>query len=96
MTALGWTRLMAGRLDEAVKWTSRALRERPGFAPALRFHAVSLVELGRLDEARDTVAYLLRLEPGLTASTLRRRAPIFDAKLMNVFLDGLRKAGLPE
>jgi TolB-like protein len=96
MTALGWTDLMAGRLDEAVKWTSRALRERPGFAPALRFHAVSLVELGRLDEARDAVGYLLRLEPGLTASKLRRRAPIFDAKLMNVFLDGLRKAGLPE
>jgi TolB-like protein len=96
MTALGWTHLMAGRLDEAVKWTSRALRERPAFAPALRFHAVSLVELGRLDEARDAVAHLLRLEPGLTASKLRQRAPIFDAKLMNVFLDGLRKAGLPE
>jgi TolB-like protein/tetratricopeptide (TPR) repeat protein len=96
MTALGWTHLMAGRCDEAVEWTSRALRERPAFAPALRFHAVCLVELGRLEEARDTVAYLLQLEPGLTASKLRRRAPIFDEKQMNAFLDGLRKAGLPE
>lgn len=96
MSALGWTYLMAGRCDEAVKWTSRALRERPAFAPALRFHAVCLVELGRLDEARDTVAYLLQLEPGLTTSTLRRRAPIPDVRLMNAFLDGLRKAGLPE
>ena len=96
MTALGWTHLMAGRFNEAVEWTSRALRERPAFAPALRFHAVSLVALGRLEEARDTVAYLLQLEPGLTASKLRERAPIFDPKLMNAFLDGLRKAGLPE
>jgi adenylate cyclase len=96
MSALGWTYLMAGRFDEAVKWTSRALRERPAFAPALRFHAVCLVELGRLDEARDTVAYLLRLEPGLTTSKLRRRAPVFDVKLMNAYLDGLRKAGLPD
>lgn len=96
MTALGWTYMVAGRFDEAVKWTSRALRERPGFAPALRFHAVSLVGLGRLDEARDTVTYLLQLEPGLTASKLRQRAPIFDAQLMDSFVNGLRKAGLPE
>ena len=81
MSALGCTHLMAGRLEEAIKWTSRALRERPTFAPALRFHAVSLVALGRLGEARDTVAYLLQLEPGLTTSKLRRRAPIFDVKL---------------
>jgi hypothetical protein len=87
---------MAGSFDEAVKWTSRALRERPTFAPALRFHAASLVELGRLNEARDAVAHLLRLEPHLTISTLRRRAPVFDAKLMDTFLDSLRKAGLPE
>jgi adenylate cyclase len=96
MSALGCAYLMAGRFDEAFKWTSRALRQRPTFAPALRFHAVCLVELGRLSEARDTVAHLLRLEPCLTISTIRRRAPIFDAKLMNTFLDGLRKAGLPE
>ena len=96
MSALGCAYLMARRFDEAIKWTSRALRERPSFAPALRFHAVCLVELGRLSEARDTVAHLLELEPSLTISTLRRRAPIFDAKLMNAFLEGLRKAGLPE
>ena len=87
---------MAGRFDEAIKWTTRALRERPTFAPALRFHAVCLAELGRLGEARDVVAQLLHLEPGLTISTLRQRVPIFNAKLMNAFLGGLRKAGLPE
>ena len=96
MSALGCAYLMARHFDEAIKWTSRALRERPSFAPALRFHAVCLVELGRLSEARDTVTHLLQLEPRLTISTLRRRAPIFDAKLMNTFLEGLRKAGLPE
>jgi adenylate cyclase len=96
MSALGCAYLMAGRFGEAFEWTSRALRQRPTFAPALRFHAVCLVGLGRLSEAHDTVAHLLRLEPRLTISTLRRRAPIFDAKLMNTFLDGLRKAGLPE
>jgi TolB-like protein/tetratricopeptide (TPR) repeat protein len=95
-SALGLTYLMARRFDEAVAWTSRALRERPAFAPALRFHAAALVELGRLGEARDTVARLLQLEPGLTLSNLRLRAPIFEAKLMDAFLNALRKAGLPK
>ena len=36
------------------------------------------------------------MEPGLTASKLRQRAPIFDAQLMDSFVNGLRKAGLPE
>ena len=87
---------MTGRFDEGVKWTSRALRERPAFVPALRFHAVCLAKLGRLREARDTIARLLQLEPRLTISNLRRRMPISDVKLMNAYLDGLRKAGLPE
>jgi TolB-like protein len=95
MSALGWTHMVAGRFDEAIKWTSRALRDRPAFGPALRFHAASLVGLGRLDEARDTVARLLELEPGLTAAKLRRRAPVFDVGLMDAFVNALRKAGLP-
>jgi TolB-like protein len=96
MSAIGCAYLMARRFDEAINWTARALRERPSFAPALRFHAACLVGLGRMDEARETVAHLLQLEPGLTVSAIRQRAPIFDAGLMNAFIDGLRKAGLPE
>ncbi|GGC82380.1 adenylate/guanylate cyclase domain-containing protein [Chelatococcus reniformis] len=96
MSALGWTCLMAERFDEALEWTSRALRARPTFAPALRFHAVALAEVGRLNEARDAVARLLVLEPGLTASSLRRRAPVPDARLMGIYLEGLRRAGLPD
>jgi len=96
MSAMGFAYLMTGRFDEAIKWTSRALRERPMFAPALRFHAIGLAELGRLSEARDTLEHLLQLEPGLTVSALRQRVPIFDARLMDIFLAGLRKAGLPE
>lgn len=96
MSALGWAHLAAGRFDEAAEWTARALRERPAFAPALRFHAASLVGLARMDEARDTVARLLQLEPGLTASKLRHRAPIFNEKLMEAFLSALCKAGLAE
>ena len=58
-----------------------------------RFPVINLAELGRLDESQETVARLLELEPNLTLSALRGRAPIADPKLMDLFLNGLRKAG---
>jgi tetratricopeptide (TPR) repeat protein len=96
MAALGCACLMSRRFEEGLGWTTRALRERPAFAPALRFHAVCLAELGRLKEARETVDHLLEIEPGLALRTLRERVPIFDAQALDLFLEGLRKAGLPE
>jgi adenylate cyclase len=96
MSAMGCAYLMAGDYGEALDWTRRALRERPTFGPALRFHAASLAELGRLTEAREIIARLLRLEPNLTLSALRDRAPIADPRLMVSFVEALRKAGLPE
>jgi adenylate cyclase len=96
MSAMGCAYLMAGDYGEALDWTRRALRERPTFGPALRFHAASLAELGRLNEAREIIARLLRLEPNLTLSVLRDRAPIGDPRLMASFLEALRRAGLPE
>ncbi|MGO4622963.1 winged helix-turn-helix domain-containing protein [Ensifer sp. 2YAB10] len=96
MSALGCAYMLAARFDEALQWTTRALRARPGFAPALRFHAVCLAELGRPREAHETVEHLLQLEPSVTLDTLRRRVPIYDARLMSAYLDGLRKAGVPE
>jgi TolB-like protein/tetratricopeptide (TPR) repeat protein len=96
MSALGCAYLMSGRFEEGLTWTTRALRERPAFAPALRFHAVCQAELGRLEEARETVDHLIKIEPGLRLATLRQRVPIFDARSLDIFLQGLRKAGLPE
>jgi adenylate cyclase len=95
MAALGCAYMLTGGFEEGLKWTTRALRERPGFAPALRFHAVCLAQLGRSREARETVDHLLQLEPGLDLAVLEQRAPIFDAKLMSFYLDSLRKAGMP-
>jgi adenylate cyclase len=95
MSALGCAYMLTGGFEEGLKWTTRALRERPGFAPALRFHAVCLVQLGRSREACETVDHLLQLEPELDLTVLERRAPIFDAKLLSFYLDSLRKAGVP-
>ena len=52
MSAMGFAYMTLGRFGEALGWTRRALRERPTFGPALRFHAICLAELGRIDEAQ--------------------------------------------
>jgi len=52
MSAMGFAYMTLGLFGEALDWTRRALRERPTFAPALRFHAICLAELGRIDEAQ--------------------------------------------
>jgi adenylate cyclase len=96
MSAMGFAYMTLGRFGEALDWTRRALRERPTFGPALRFRAICLAELGRIDEAQATVARLLELEPSLTLSVLRARVPIRNSRLMDLFINGLRKAGLPE
>jgi TolB-like protein/DNA-binding SARP family transcriptional activator len=96
MSAMGSAYITAGRYDKALDYTRRALRERPTFGPALRLHAVCLVKLGQISEARETLARVLALEPHLTVSVLRERVPINDTRVMDLFLDGLRKAGLPE
>jgi len=84
MSAMGFAYMTVGRFGEALDWTRRALRERPTFGPALRFHAVCLAELGRLSEAHGAVARLLELEPSLTLSVLRARAPIANSRLMEL------------
>jgi Flp pilus assembly protein TadD len=75
MTAMGCAHLMAKEYGEALNWTRRALRERPTFGPALRFHAASLAELGRLNEAsREIIARLLKTGAKLDGSA-RSSAP---------------------
>jgi len=58
--------------------------------------STSLVQLGRIDEARDAVAKLRELAPDVSVSRLRERWPLRDRDTLNMVLDGLRVAGLPE
>jgi adenylate cyclase len=63
-------------------------------ADALKWRAVSLVELGRLEEARAAVQALLAVRPDLTIEVAQR---IFDYLPNNAdHLCALRRAGLPE
>ena len=59
--------------------------------------AATYAQLGRLDEARAEAAATLRIEPKYTIEGTFRRVSAFKyPKDAEHFVDGLRKAGLPE
>jgi adenylate cyclase len=85
----------AREFDDAVAWSSRAADEYPNFTPARRFLAASLAHLGRTDEARKAVADLLRIQPN-SSLTLSRLNSYRYPWMIDLHVDGLRLAGLPE
>ncbi|MCA0013695.1 winged helix-turn-helix domain-containing tetratricopeptide repeat protein [Mesorhizobium sp. B292B1B] len=72
------------RRDETYRTSSR------------RFLAASLAQLGRLDEARTEVELFLVGNPHFTTSHWVWTEPFRDAAMLDHFVDGFRKAGLPE
>ena len=82
-----------GRFDEAVTAAKNALHKNQTYAAAYRCLAAALAHLGRDAEARKTVAQVLEIEPNFRISEWVARTGQRQAQM---YIDGLRKAGLPE
>jgi TolB-like protein len=88
---------MAGRYEEASSWTDKTLHDLPDYPPALRMKAATSALLGRAEEGRAWVERLLAVTPDATISSMRLYYRGFWQKAgLEAYLDGLRKAGLPE
>ena len=81
------------RFDEAVAAAKKAIRENQTFVIAYLCLAAALAHLGREAEARETVTRLLELNPNFHIPEWMARGGRWGAQ---TFIDGLRKAGLPE
>ena len=81
------------RFDEAVSAAKKAVRQNPLYPPPYRCLASALAHLGREAEAREAAAGLLELEPDFRISEWVARGGVSRLQL---YIDGLRKAGLPE
>ena len=74
----------------------------PHVAPALRYRAASLALLGRVEEAHEVVARILKQTPGYTIEDVRRHhefdmhTPFKVPGVTESLYRGLRLAGLPE
>jgi adenylate cyclase len=95
MLGLAAAHFFASHFDDTVNLTGRILIEVPSHNVARRYRAAALAHLGRIDEARDVIADLLKAQPG---SNLRsaRASGFRDARMAELYISGLEKAGLPE
>jgi adenylate cyclase len=88
--------LAARRFEQAIEWAERALHDQPRNVPAMRAKIVALAHLGRLDEARAELSRLLAIDPKLTIAGYREFAHFGAPEVLELFVTGLRLAGLPE
>ena len=99
-SALGQLGLARQMLKEYSKGLP-LLRELTFPVPDMRqghvFLAANLAQLGQLDKAYAEAAEVLRIDPKYTIAGTQRRPALFKRpEHVEHFLDGLRKAGLPE
>ncbi|OHV84465.1 winged helix-turn-helix domain-containing tetratricopeptide repeat protein [Rhizobium sp. LCM 4573] len=91
--ALGQAQYAAGRYEAAVE----TLRSDETYrTSSRRFLAASLAQLGRLDEAHAEAELFLVGNPHFTIGHWAATEPFRDAATLQHFVDGFRKAGLPE
>lgn len=88
--------LIAGRFDVASSWAEKALRELPGFGLACGILAASYALAGRTDAAERTIQNLRQIAPHMSITNLKDWIPFRRPQDLELFADGLRKAGLPE
>lgn len=93
---MGLANFSLGRYAEAVELTRRAMHEKSGMTWAWRDLAVFLAHSGRIAEAREAVAAFTDSRPGLTLANVRAALRFMEPRLLDLYVEGLRLAGLPE
>jgi adenylate cyclase len=97
LNALGFVRGLAGRLDEAVSFFTKAVQANPRFSTLYIFQAAALAHAGRADEAATAASRLIAMQPDFRVASFRHFALGFCRKDMIDWLGaGILKAGLPE
>lgn len=86
--------LLQGKPEEALPWARKSFAHRPGASNITLI--MTLVQCGRLDEARELAAKTLQMMPGLTISSLRQNIAWRRPEDLALLTEGHRLAGIPE
>jgi adenylate cyclase len=92
---MGSAHEIAQEYDQAIAFYRRALQERPNATWIYRNLAASLAGAGRMEEAKQVVAEMIRSYPDLTISKFKQ-AMVFAPGTLERMAENLRKLGLPE
>jgi adenylate cyclase len=94
LNGIALAHLIAGRATEALSVAQKGIDGSPEFGSVHRNKIAALVDLGRLQDAKEAAATFLILDPAFTITT---RLPKFrDAAFQQRYYEALKAAGLPE
>ena len=95
-SALALAHLALGRYEEGLRWAEESLRANIGI-PGMRQKLSLCGHLGRRDAAEECLRQLREIHPEVTIAGISRGLPKgYSPELTAHFLEGLRKAGVPE
>ena len=92
---MGSAHEVAQEYDKAAAFYLRALEERPNAVWIYRNLASSLSGAGRVEDAKQAFAEMMRSYPDLTVSKFKQ-AMVFSPAVLNRMAENLRKRGLPD
>lgn len=95
-SAMAFAHFLLGDLDQSATWSDRALQMRPNWPVALRVSAMSHALAGRERPTREAMTRLRALQPTLRLSNLHEQVFLHRPEHMRKFIQGMRRAGLPE
>lgn len=93
---LGIAHLMKGEFEKALGFARRGAREMPRWIGPWTITAVAAVHVGQQQEAEAAVKQMLALSPGYTIAFRITNSIFRDKWVDDIFIEGLRAAGLPE
>ncbi len=88
--------LLQGHYDEALETANRSAAAYADLDVTYWVMSPTLAYLGRIEEAGRAVSKLRSLAPEVSISHFRQRLPFLNENDLEVVLEGLRRAGLPE
>jgi TolB-like protein/Flp pilus assembly protein TadD len=88
--------VLLGQFEEAIVLSQRSQRQATSAIFSHLAEISALGHLGRSEEARDAIRRARQTKPDVSIAYVDQTLPITDPRCRQTFLDGLRKAGLPE
>ena len=92
---LAWAYLLMNRHEEAIETAQKAIRIDPDYVYTYVVLAVAFAALDRDREAREAAENMRRIEPDYTLRTFAETQPFQHDEVVDRFVRGLRKAGIP-
>ena len=95
-TGIAAAQFLAGHYKVAALSAESALRQHPNDLPLLRVAAASHALAGQIMDAKKNIARICQLDPALRLSRVAALAPCRRPEDVDKYVEGMRKAGLPE